>query len=526
MNLMKLPSVAVMERWPWAIRGLLGCLAAVLPAVLTYSIGPLRSFPLLLGFPTVILTAWFLGVWGGALCAFTEAVLVDLFLTRTQVRFSTGDIREELRLGVFLVISTFVGWAIRRLAQQKAQFSTREWQQRLTLAHAERQLAEERAHASEELRERDDLLQLALCVNSMGRWVWDLQEDRLHWSDEVYRMVGSEPGAIDLSSDAWFRLIHPEDLGRVKEAVAHARDAGADYHQQYRVVLPDGSVRWLESQGKCQWNSDGQVTRVLGVLADVTHRKQTEEAMLRAEKLAVAGRLAASVAHEINNPMEAVSNLLYLITLAESAEVARTHARHALDELMRISQITQQTLKFHRQDGRPKCTRLSEIVETVLTLFRGKLRSAQIDAHVCAERETLVACMPTEIQQIFANLVSNAIDAMPGSGRLVVRLRPSRDWRDGATAGMRITFSDSGVGMDRATMRRIFEPFFTTKTETGTGLGMWVVAQLVERHHGQIRVWSTQRAGGSGTAVSLFLPSGSAAATDNLAANSLAGANG
>jgi K+-sensing histidine kinase KdpD len=138
MNLMKLPSVAVMERWPWAIRGLLGCLAAVLPAVLTYSIGPLRSFPLLLGFPTVILTAWFLGVWGGALCAFTEAVLVDLFLTRTQVRFSTGDIREELRLGVFLVISTFVGWAIRRLAQQKAQFSTREWQQRLTLAHSSR----------------------------------------------------------------------------------------------------------------------------------------------------------------------------------------------------------------------------------------------------------------------------------------------------------------------------------------------------------------------------------------------------
>ncbi len=121
-------------------------------------------------------------------------------------------------------------------------------------------------------------------------------------------------------------------------------------------------------------------------------------------------------------------------------------------------------------------------------------------------QEQSISCMPNEAQQVFANLVSNAIEAMPRGGRLSIRLRSSRDWRNGERQGMRITFCDSGAGMDRNTMRRIEEPFFTTKPETGTGLGMWVVAELVNRHHGAVRVWSTQRKGRSGTAFSVFLP--------------------
>jgi two-component system CheB/CheR fusion protein len=248
------------------------------------------------------------------------------------------------------------------------------------------------------------------------------------------------------------------------------------------------------------------VVRVVGVVTDVTQRKLSEDAMLRAEKLAIAGRLAASVAHEINNPLAAVSNLLFLITLAGTAEGAQKLARDALDQLMRVSMITQQTLKFHRQNGAPKLTSLSEVLNSVLSMFRGKLMAAGIAVKLMVEREADVSCMPNEAQQVFANLISNAIDAMPKSGRLVIRLQPSRDWADHRTDGMRVTFFDSGVGMDRATMRRIFEPFFTTKTDTGTGLGMWVVAQLVERHHGRVRVWSTQRPGRSGTAFSVFLP--------------------
>lgn len=513
-NLKQPVSATAMERWPWPVRALLGCLTAAAAVALTYSIKPLNAFPLLLAFPSVVLTCWFLGMWGGILCATTEAVLVDLFLTRTEVRFAIGSAREELRLAVFLLVSVLLGWAIRRLAEQRSLLATQELQQRLTIANVERQVAEERARASEALRDRDDVLQIALRANGMGLWVWDLEENCVQWSDEVYRIVGREPGVVEPALTEWLRFVHPEDTDRVYEAVTRTRKTGGEYHQQYRVLWPDGSVRWLESQGRSQRNSEGQVTRVVGVLADITSRKQQEEAMLRAEKLAVAGRLAASVAHEINNPLEAVANLLYLITHAETADAARIQAQQALDELMRVSLITQQTLKFHRQTGTPKVTRLSEVAQTVLALFRGRLRTSQISVEVQAEREVSISCMPGEMQQIFANLVSNAIDSMPRGGRLLIRLRPSCDWSDRRTAGMRITLCDSGAGMDQATRQRIFEPFFTTKTETGTGLGMWVVAQLVERHHGHVRVWSTQRPGASATVVSLFLPLGDATSAD------------
>jgi two-component system CheB/CheR fusion protein len=262
----------------------------------------------------------------------------------------------------------------------------------------------------------------------------------------------------------------------------------------------------LESQGKCQHDSDGHLIRLMGVVTDVTQRRRSEEAMLRSEKLAIAGRLAASVAHEINNPLEAVSNLLFLITIADSLESVREHARYAMDQLMRVSLITQQTLKFHRQGGQARLTHFSEVLEAALVMFRAKLNAAGVIPDVRVENELAVVCMPGELHQIFANLISNSIEAMPQGGRLVIRIRPSLDWRDGKTEGMRITFADSGTGMDKAIRHRVFEPFFTTKTDTGTGLGMWVVAQLLERPHGEIRVWSTQRAGRSGTAFSVFHP--------------------
>jgi len=502
----RFPNLSVIERLPWGARALLGTCAGLASAMLTYWVHPLRAFPLLFAFPTVILSAWFFGMWGCVSCALIEAVLVDSFLTRSQVRFSVGNATEQLRLTVFLSITILLGWAIRRLAEQRADLGNRELQQSLSLANAERQLAEQRAQATQELRERDEMLKIALKANGMGLWVWDLEQDAMHRSDEMFRMVGRDRTELERDPRAWLQVVHPDDVDGVVEALHKTRDQGTDYHRQYRILWPDGSVRWIESQGKSQRNSDGQITKVVGVMADVTHRKLAEEAMLRAEKLAVAGRLAASVAHEINNPLEAVANLLYLITLADAVEDAQEQAGKALEQLMRVSQITQQTLKFHRQTGLPRSVNLSEVVDGVLSFFRSKLAQAGVAVKLRAEAETAVPCMPSEAQQIFANLVTNAIDAMPHGGRLTIRLRPSLDWRDRATRGMRITFADSGVGMSRDTLRRIFEPFFTTKLDIGTGLGMWVVAQLVERHNGQVRVWSTQREGRSGTAFSIFLP--------------------
>ncbi len=529
MNRLKLSSAFAMERWPWAVRGLLGCVAAGLAVALTYTVHPLRSFPLLLGLPTVILTCWFLGMWGGALCAITDALFVHFFLTRAQMRFSILQGPEALRLALFLFLSIFLGWAVRRLAAQRAQIATQQLNRELMLANTERQLAEERTAVAAALRDRDELLQIALRANGMGLWVWDLEKNTVHRSDEMFRMLGLEPGALSQSPDEWLKHVHPEDREGLVEEFHRLRTHAADHHRQYRVVWPDGSVRWLESQGKCQQDANGRVARIVGVMGDITHRKQAEEAMLRAEKLAVAGKLAASVAHEINNPLAAVANLLYLISISDTVEGARAQARAALEEVMRVSMITQQTLKFHRQAGAPRMTLLSELVESVLALFRARLQTAQISVEVRVQDEIAIACLPGEVQQIFANLLSNSIEATPRAGRIVIRLRASRDWRTGAAPGMRATFCDSGSGMDRATVRRVFEPFFTTKLETGTGLGLWVVAQLVERHDGHVRVWSWQRARSSGTAFSVFLPVGRespaqvTSTPEDIAASSVAG---
>jgi len=341
----------------------------------------------------------------------------------------------------------------------------------------------------------------------------------------VYHLLGHEPGSIAPSLNAWFSAIHREDVKYVKESTARDLESGNEFSIQFRIVRPDGSIRWIESHSTCRRDDQGRALRLIGVLADVTDRKQSEEAMLRAEKLAVAGRLAASVAHEINNPLEAIANLLYLITITSTAAETLAYAQRALEELMRVSLVTQSTLKFHRQAGAPQITRLSEVLDSVLVLFRARLQAAEIRLEVRASGEAPIACMPGEAQQIFANLVSNAIEATPRGGKLQIRLRPSRDWRDRSASGMRVTFADSGVGMDRATMRRIFEPFFTTKLDTGTGLGLWVVAQLVERHRGDVRVWSSSRSHASGTVFSLFLPLGRVPGSSDAAALPVSSSN-
>lgn len=506
---MKIPTAADIERWPWAVRVLLGCGVAGLAQLLAYAIPSLRDFPAVLAFPAIILCTWFLGKWGGVACTLAEAALIFPLLTTTRMLFPVfpkDSLLEDIRLVVFLGISILLGCAIRWMAQKRTQSRTRELNLQLMLTQAKYQLAEERTRISEELRERSEMLKIAREVNGMGLWAWDMLKGSIHWSDEMDRMAGREPGSVSRVPSEWLQLIDPKDRKRIKRAWVETCGSGKDFHEQFRLNWPDGSQHWLESEGKGQRNKEGRMTRVVGVLTDITRRKLTEEAMLRTEKLAVAGRLAAAMAHEINNPLEAVENLLYLISVAENTEAAHVYARKALDEVMRVSMVTQQTLKFHRQTGAPTNNYLSEILTAVLTLFHAKLRAAGIESQVRTVREEKVLCMPSELRHLFANLVSNAIDAMPQGGRLVIRLRPSHDWRDGKTAGMRMTFVDTGIGMSRATMRRVFEPFFTTKAETGTGLGMWVVAQLAERRHGDVRVWSTQRSGGSGTAFSVFLP--------------------
>jgi len=502
------PNFEAIERLPWFLRFLTGCGMVAAAVGLNFEIPALRAFPLVIVVPVIVIAAWFLGFWGAAGGAFVGEVLVHQLISNAPLWSAETKATDQIRLIIFIASSLLLGWALRRLSEQREELANHELQRKLTLAESEQRLAEERARGSEQLRYHDEVLRIALETTGMGLWMWDIENGVVHRSDEMFRMVGCEPGAFGDEPEAWLAHVHPDDQEGLKQAIERARAEGSDYHNQYRILRKDGSERWMESQAKCQFNGDGKVVRIIGIVSDITSRRKADEAMLRAEKLAVAGRLAATVAHEINNPLEAVANMLYLITLSETAEEARRLGGSALDELMRISLIAQSTLKFHRQTGSPKVVLLSEVLDTVVTLFRARIGGMGIALKMESGTEVPIACMPTEAQQIFANLLANAIDAMQHGGRLRIRLRASRDWRNHETRGMRVTICDSGAGISRAMLRQIFEPFYTTKSETGTGLGLWVVAQLVERHQGHVQVWSSQSGDRSATVFSVFLPVG------------------
>jgi signal transduction histidine kinase len=242
-------------------------------------------------------------------------------------------------------------------------------------------------------------------------------------------------------------------------------------------------------------------------------RIMTEQALLQSEKLAVVGRLAASIAHEVNNPLEAVGTLVYLIQEADTLEEAAGYARTAQSELLRVTQITSQTLNYYRKGKDASSCETGEILESALKLLGGKIVASGVSVlQEVGEPLERVECRDGELRQVFINLISNALDATPRGGRLRVRARRARRWVSGGSvegeAGVRVVFGDTGTGMTRAVQAQIFEPFFTTKMENGNGLGLWVAQELIEKHGGALRVWSSTRPGGSGTVFSVFLPLG------------------
>ena len=248
------------------------------------------------------------------------------------------------------------------------------------------------------------------------------------------------------------------------------------------------------------------------IVVEATERKQAEEALRKTEKLAAAGRLAASIAHEINNPLEAVTNLLYLLQHQPSLDrEAIGYADLAQQEIARVAQMTQQTLRFYRQSTFPVVANLGELLDSVLTLHMGRLLAQQIAVLRKNGLGIDLYCFSGELRQLFANLIGNAVDAMGRGGHLWLTVRRSRSWVDGAP-GIRLFVADDGCGMTASTRQRIFEPFFSTKESTGTGLGLWVSSEIIAKHHATVRVASRPAAAASdrqsGTVFMLFFPEG------------------
>jgi PAS domain S-box-containing protein len=254
------------------------------------------------------------------------------------------------------------------------------------------------------------------------------------------------------------------------------------------------------------FDSVGKVVAIAAASAEITHQKRAEAMLIQSEKLAAVGRLASSIAHEINNPLESVTNLLYLARAAKSLSEVQDYLSLAERELRRAAAITTQTLRFHKQTSRAVKVACKDLIESVLAIQHGRIVNSRIQVEQRHRTQTIVDCYEGEIRQVLNNLVSNAIDSMQScSGRLILRSRQERAGK-GGRKGVVITVADTGLGMAPQTVARTFEPFFTTKGQSGTGLGLWISKEIVGRHKGALTLKSSQKSGASGTVIRVFLP--------------------
>ena len=327
----------------------------------------------------------------------------------------------------------------------------------------------------------------------------------------VERMLGYRADAVAAGASAAVNALSLDSIcPTLKATIAEAELDGTGSKAPFEAVCVSAEGRKIDVLiGIALLNPQDprEYQQIAAFIADLTLQKKSEEVLRQTEKLAVAGRFAASIAHEINNPLEAITNCLYLMAQGELAIDSRNYLELAQTELDMVSKITMQTLRFYRSSSRAQHSDVRETIASVLDLLDRRLKQQNIEVERRFRETPLVLAHDGEIRQVLANLVGNAIDALPTGGHIHLRTAAARDWARG-TAGVRITVADDGTGMDQATLAHIFDAFFSTKGITGTGLGLWISQEIVLKHGGHLRVRSRRktetRAGG--TLFALFLP--------------------
>jgi PAS domain S-box-containing protein len=360
-------------------------------------------------------------------------------------------------------------------------------------------------HAELSSRERE--LRFSALAESLPQLVWASAPngERIYTNRRYTEYTGLN--AEFLLGASWLDLLHPDDIARTDELWHRCMKTGEPYLNEYRIRRHDGVYRTFLVRAVPVHNVAGEIERWLGSATDIHDQKIAEESLRRTEKLAATGRLAASIAHEINNPLEAVTNALYLALLDTSlAPDTRTYLKMADQELARVAQVTTQTLRFHRQSVAPASVDLAEIMDSAFSLFSPRFEACQIEVRREYAPGQILFCRGDEIRQVFANFLSNALDATRAGGRLRIRIRSACSRYGTPQPGLRVTFADTGHGIPTHLHRSIFEPFVSTKDDTGTGLGLWVSAGIVQKHGGSIALRSRTSDAGHGTVFTLFFP--------------------
>jgi PAS domain S-box-containing protein len=332
----------------------------------------------------------------------------------------------------------------------------------------------------------------------------DLDGTIRYWSPGAERMYGfTGEEALGKVSHELLRTESPAPLAEVMETLMQR-----GHWEGEQVQTPkSGGARIVASRWVLRRDRDGKPVGVMKTNNDITQRKRAEEAIRRSEKLAAAGRLAASMAHEINNPLSAVINTIYLsLEDAKLSPETRKLLETADRELARVALVVAQALRFHKQSSAPAEANLSEIMDSVLTMYAPHIgsHSIELERDYCLCQP--VYCYASEMRQVFANVISNCVDAIDRNGRVAVRIAQRRDWRTEGRRGVRVIVADTGTGIPAELRERLFEPFISSKETTGVGLGLWVSRGIVQKHGGRIAVRSNTDAARHGTVVSIFLP--------------------
>jgi PAS domain S-box-containing protein len=355
----------------------------------------------------------------------------------------------------------------------------------------------ERAIASQERRFRE-------LAESLPELLWESSADGAvtYFNKNFRTFTGMDLDAV--RGREITELVHPEDEPRTLAKWQHCVQTGEPYENELRMRRHDGMYRTFLARAVPARNEQGEIVRWLGTATDIHDQKLAEEVVRRTEKLAAMGRLAASMAHEINNPLESVTNSLYLaLQDAGLSPVTRTFLEMADKELRRVAHVTTQTLRFHRQSKLPAKEDLGALMDSAMALFEGRTMTFGVTVERDYRTLERLFCCGDEIRQVFANLVSNALDATRAGGRIRARISKVRAWDEARTEGLRVSVGDTGHGIPLEVRGKIFDAFVTTKDATGTGLGLWVSAGIVQKHGGKIAMRSRV---GQGTVFSVFLP--------------------
>jgi PAS domain S-box-containing protein len=456
----------------WSVRYIASLLATVAALGIWFLWPVVQREPTILFIAAVIVSARFLGFGPALLCTFSSALTIDYFIFQPRFSFALSAYDYE-RILVFVGVSVLTAG----IARQRSRAETRA----------------ERIHRL-----------MAAIIESSDDAILTKDRDAVvtSWNRGAERLYGYP--AAEMLGQHVAKLSPPEYASEIAGFMKRLLRGESIEHHATERLRKDGTRLTVDLSLSPVRNERGEIVGASSIAHDITAQRKAEEALRRSEKLATAGRLAAAVAHEINNPLEAVNSLLYL---ARNDPTARDqHLEMAGKEVHRIAEIAQQMLGIVREGASPAPLNVASTLDAVLQLYVRKLSDKQIQIERYYDPSVEIRGFAGELRQVFSNLILNAADAMGEGGRLTLHVVRAHQWFDGHRPGVRVTVADSGSGIGSADIAHIFEPFYTTKKDSGTGLGLWVSHAIVQKHGGSIRVRSRTKPGSSGTVFSVFLP--------------------